>query len=142
MHAAHDHASGFRDAARLQPRDGVQGALGLRSPAVGTAAPDERLAALVPRDEHVLTGRFRLSAFGTQLSAPMRLRFFLLLALAACTTQSRSPSPASSSVTPDLRDDMRLGPTMYLVEDARIPRMLRDIDPQRIHTYDSALVSF
>lgn len=77
----------------------------------------------------------------------MRLRHvFVLIAGAACASTpspSSSPSPTvSGAVTPDVRDDMRVGPTLSLTEDARIARVLRDIDARRIRGYDSALVSF
>ena len=53
-HGAHHHAARLRDAARLQSRDGVQGAL-VRDPrSVGTPAQHERFAAVVPRHVDVL----------------------------------------------------------------------------------------
>src|SRR3569833_4421645 len=51
---ADDQPAGFRDASRVQPRAGVQGALGSGACAVVAASVDERFAALVPGDVDVL----------------------------------------------------------------------------------------
>lgn len=74
----------------------------------------------------------------------MRARLLtVLLAVACSTTQTPSPtSGATPTPTPDLRDDMRLGPTLFMFEDRRISAMLRDVDALRIRGYDSTLVSF
>ena len=58
---AHHQPPRLRDAARLQSRDRVQGAVGVRSPALVAPPVDERFAAIVPGDVDVLT-RDRLSA--------------------------------------------------------------------------------
>lgn len=66
----------------------------------------------------------------------------LLFALAACSAQPAPVSTPTPTPRPDLRDDVRLGPTMGLHEDGRIRALLREVDPRRIYSYDSALVSF
>ena len=66
----------------------------------------------------------------------------LALLAAACASPQANPAPSPQPVRPDLSDDMRLAPTQGLTEDARIAAMLRDVDPQRIRSYDSTLVAF
>jgi hypothetical protein len=67
----------------------------------------------------------------------------ILLASVACASGStQTQTAAQSAVTPDVRDDMRVGPTLSLVEDSRVARLLREVDARRIAGYDSALVSF
>ena len=82
---------------------------------------------------------------GTLQPDNMRIRnVWLVLALAACSSSQQAPAPGTSPTVsrPDLRNDIALGPTLALREDARIQAMLRDVDPARIRAYDSTLVDF
>jgi peptidase M28-like protein len=58
----------------------------------------------------------------------MRIRLLVLLAATACSSQAPTLSPTPSQVA--------------LQQDGRIAVMLGEIDPRRIRSYDSALVSF
>src|SRR5690349_5982428 len=72
----------------------------------------------------------------------MRAVILALAVVAACSSPQSNPSPTPLVVRPDLSNDMVLPPTLGLREDTRIAAMLRDVDPQRIRSYDSTLVAF
>lgn len=65
---------------------------------------------------------------------------FILAACSASANVSRSPEPAAPPAA--AADAHRAGATLGFAPDARITAMLREVDPARIRTYDSSLVSF
>jgi hypothetical protein len=95
----------------------------MRAFAVGPPASDERFAAVVPRHEHVLIQGLSALAFG------IGMRIWILGLAALVAAESRVVSAQSS-------------PPKLIEQDGRIVVMLGEIDPRRIRSYDSSLVSF
>src|SRR5687768_965057 len=96
MHPADDHAARFRDAPRLRPGAGLQGVVGVRAAALGTPAPDERFAQVVPGDVDVLISGSRPRVAKPEATR-RRAENALISAVHPPAARSRSASSAPRS---------------------------------------------